>query len=198
MSVAVAGFTLHYCLRISKLIVEAYECLAVGVETLNRGVDMIERIVVTTLAVFGLVINRRTLDLHLASREVTLEILHIGSRIPETPLLEREELQLFGLLRLVGEGEFLHLAPFLQRYEEEYRSLDTVLPTCDASVAHSMTALVEVEWGLTGFPSRIPYSITVFDIKVSAAIVHRYIVVTIAGDATELGIFVEAVTAGGV
>ena len=61
-----------------------------------------------------------------------------------------------------------------------------------------MTTLVEVEWGLTGFPSRIPYSITVFDIKVSATIVHRYIVVTIAGDATELGIFLEAVTAGGV
>ena len=167
---------------------------------------MIESVVVTALAILGLVVDGRTLDLHFTRREITLEILHIGCGIPETPLLEREELQGLGFRRLVLEGEFLYLGPLLQRHEEQYTGLDAILLTRDAGVAHTMTALVEVERGLTRLPTWIPYyclvSLTpcllVYNIKVSPAIVHRYVVVAIAGDATELGILVEAVAASGV
>ena len=61
-----------------------------------------------------------------------------------------------------------------------------------------MTALVEVERRLTGFPPRVPHGLTIFDVEVAATIVHRYVVVTIAGDTAELRILIEAVTAGSV
>ena len=198
MSMTVAGLTLHHSLRISKLIVQAYEGLTVGIKALDRGVHMIECIVVTTLTILGLVVDRRAFDLYLTRREITLEIFHVGSSIPQAPLLEGEELQRLRLAGLVLQGEFLHLAPFLQGYEEEHRSLHTVLLTCDTGVTHTMTALVEVERRLTGLPTRIPHGIAILDVEVAATVVHRYVVVTIAGDTTELRILVEAVTAGGV
>ena len=61
-----------------------------------------------------------------------------------------------------------------------------------------MTALVEVEGCLTRFPTRVPYGIAILDVEIASTIVHRYVVVTIAGDTTELRILVEAITAGGV
>ena len=194
----VAGLALHDSLRIGKLVVEAYKGLTVGVEALDLGVHMIESVVVATLAILGLVIDRRTLNLHFTRREITLEILHIGGGIPETPLLEREEFQRLGLCRLVLQRELLHLGPLLQRYEKEYSGLDTILTTRDAGVAHTMTALVEVERRLTGLPTWVPNGISILDVEVAPAIVHRYVVVAIAGDATELGILVEAVAASGV
>ena len=198
MSMRVAGLALHHCLRIGKLVVESHEGLAVGVEALNLCVHVIERVVVTTLAILGLMIDCRTLNLHFTRREVTLEIFHIGSGIPEAPLLEREEFQRLGLCRLVLQCQLLHLAPFLEGYEEENAGLYAILAASDARVAHAVTALVEVEWRLAGLPSWIPYRVAVLDVEVTASIVHRHIVVAIAGDATELGVLVEAVAASGV
>ena len=88
MGMTVTGLTLHDSIGISELVVEAYEGLTVGIKALDRCVYMIESVVVTTLTVLGLVIDGATLNLHFASREVALEILHVGSCIPETPLLE--------------------------------------------------------------------------------------------------------------
>ena len=198
MGMRIAGLALHDSLRIGKLVVEAYEGLTVGVETLDLGVHMIESVVVATLAIFGLMIDRRTLNLHFTRREITLEILHIGGGIPETPLLEREEFQRLGLCRLVLQRELLHLGPLLQRYEEEHAGLYAVFLARDAGVAHAVTALIEVEGCLAGLPAWVPDGVAVLDIEVSSAIVHRYIVVAIAGDTTELGILVEAVAAGGI
>ena len=64
MGMRVTGLALHDGIGIGKLIVEAYEGLTVGIEALDGGIHMIERIVVTTLTIFGLVINRRTLNLY--------------------------------------------------------------------------------------------------------------------------------------
>ena len=65
-----------------------------------------------------------------------------------------------------------------------------------------MSALVEVEWRLAGFPTRIPNrALSIFlinDVKVSATVVHRYPIVTIAGDAAEFCILVEGVSTSGV
>ena len=62
----VARLALHDSLGIGKLVVQSYEGLAVGIVALNLRVDMIEGIVVAALAVFGLVVDGRTLNLHLA------------------------------------------------------------------------------------------------------------------------------------
>ena len=91
MGVAVAGLALDYYLGIGKLVIETYEGFTIGIEALDRGVYMVERIMVATLTVLGLVIDGATLDLDLTGREITLEILHIGSSIPQAPLLEREQ-----------------------------------------------------------------------------------------------------------
>ena len=194
----VAGLTLHDSLRVGKLVVKTYERLAVGIEALNLRIDMIESVVVATLAILRLVINGRTFNFYFTRREVTLEILHIRCGIPQTPLLEREEFEVLHFVRIILQRQLLHLAPFFQRHEEEHRGLDAVLATRDAGVAHAVTALVEIERCLTGLPSWIPYRIAIFDVKVSASIIHRHIVVAIARDAAELRILVEAVAASGV
>jgi hypothetical protein len=54
-----------------------------------------------------------------------------------------------------------------------------------------MTALVEIEWSFAGLPSWVPNGVAILDIKVSATIVHWYIIVTITSDTAELGILVE-------
>jgi len=198
MGMRVAGLTLHDCIGISKLVIKTNEGLTVGIEALDRGIHMIESVVVTTLTILGLMIDRRSFDFHFTRREVTLEVLHVGSSIPETPLLEREELQLLHFGRLVLQCELLYLSPLLQGHKEEYRGLDTVLTTCDTGVAHAMTALVEVEWRLARFPTWIPHGIAILDVEITPAVVHRHVVVAIAGDTAELGILVEAVATSGV
>ena len=48
---------------------------------------------VAALLVLGLVIDHRAVDLNLSCREVSLEILHVSSGIPETPLCKRIQLE---------------------------------------------------------------------------------------------------------
>ena len=57
-----------------------------------------------------------------------------------------------------------------------------------------MTALVRVERSLARLPTRIPYSTIIIDIEITAAIIHRNTIITIASDTTELSILVEIVT----
>ena len=61
-----------------------------------------------------------------------------------------------------------------------------------------MTALIEVEWRLTGFPTRVPHGIAILDVEITPAVVHRHVVVAIAGDTAELSVLVEAVATGGI
>ena len=61
-----------------------------------------------------------------------------------------------------------------------------------------MTALVEVERSLTGFPTWIPNRVAILDVEIASTVVHRHIIVAIARDTAELGILVEAVAASGV
>ena len=58
VGVAVTRLALHHSLRIGELVVEAYERLAIGIEALNIRIHMIESVVVTALAILGLVVNR--------------------------------------------------------------------------------------------------------------------------------------------
>jgi hypothetical protein len=61
-----------------------------------------------------------------------------------------------------------------------------------------MTALVFVQWRLAGFPSGIPYILSVIDVEIAAAVIHGNAIVTIAGNAAELGVFEERVAPGGI
>ena len=117
----VAAVTLSHGVGHALLRIETDEGLAVGVEALDRTVDMIESVMVTTLPVFGLMVDRRPLDLHLSRGEVALEVLHIRGSVPQAPLLEREHRQMLLLLTVIREGHTLHLAVGMERHEEEDR-----------------------------------------------------------------------------
>ena len=61
-----------------------------------------------------------------------------------------------------------------------------------------MSALVGVERRAARFPSRTPYRVAILDVEIASVVVHRHIVVAIAGDAAELGILIETISTGGV
>src|ERR1017187_7364305 len=52
--------------------------------------------------------------------------------------------------------------------------------------------------GLGGFPTGIPNGSVVINIKVAAAQIHRNIVIAVAGQTAEFGVFPEGITPGGV
>ena len=102
---AVARLSLNDCLRCRILVVESHEAFAVGVKALDGCVDVVESIVVTALAVFRLMVDRRRLLLyfHLAGREVALEILHVSGSIPQAPLLKGEDLEMLDFVAVVRQ-----------------------------------------------------------------------------------------------
>ena len=53
----IAGLALDDSLRIGKLVIEAYKRLAIGIIALDRGIDMLERIMVAALTIFCLMID---------------------------------------------------------------------------------------------------------------------------------------------
>ena len=57
MGNAVRGFSFQYVLRVTEFVVEADKGLSVGVKSLDRGVYTIERVMVSTLLIFRLVID---------------------------------------------------------------------------------------------------------------------------------------------
>ena len=74
--------------------------------------------------------------------------------------------------------------------------LKTVLGAFDHAVAEAVAALVRIQLGFHRHPARIPDSISIFDVVVTAAEVHGAVVVAVAGQAQQLGVFVEAIASG--
>ena len=195
---AVLWLAFHHAIRVSKLIIESDERLAVGVETIHRDIHTIVCEMISTLLIFSLMIYGTTVNLHFTRREIALEVFHIRSGIPQTPLSKRKEFQRTFLLTMIRECEFLHFAPFLERYKEKHTCLHTVLRASDARVVHAMTTFIAVERCLARLPSWVPNRVTILNIEVTTAIVHRHSIVAIARDATELGILEERISTSSV
>ena len=66
MSDAVASYSCNHILRVTELIIQSYECLPVGIETVDRSIHAVECIMVATLLILGLVIDYRAVDLNLS------------------------------------------------------------------------------------------------------------------------------------
>ena len=198
MGDAVRGNACKDVLRITELVVQTDESLPVCIESVHRSVHAIERIVVTALLVFCLMIDNRTIHLNLSGREVSLEVLHIGSCIPKAPLRKRPKLEAFCFRRGIAEGHLLNLTPCMKRDEEEDACLKTILRTCNARIAHSMAALIEIKRSLAWLPSRRPYCTVVIDIEISSAVVHRDSVITVSCDSAELSVLVERISTGSI
>lgn len=77
--------------------------------------------------------------------EVTLEILHIIIRIPETPFQIRKQLNRFLPLRIIGKRKLIDLAGILKRYEGEQGGLQMVFLPGKAAVSHSMPAFIKIQ-----------------------------------------------------
>lgn len=189
----------HDALGIGQFIVKADKRLTVGIETVGPCICQgVISIVVTALLVLRFMVNDRRgsslLYLHLTSAQVALEVLHVGGCVPQTPLGKRKEFH--GLLRVSGvaDGHLLHFGPCVQWHEEKLRDLYAVLASRYAGVVQPMAALITVEWGLARLPAGTPHNVSVLNIKVSAAVVHRYVIVAVARDAAEFGILIERVT----
>ena len=93
MRMAISRFSFKHHLWFVHTIVKSYERFPIRVETLNRCVDTIECKVITAFTIFCLMVNDAALDFHFTRREITLEVFHIGSSIPQTPFREREKFE---------------------------------------------------------------------------------------------------------
>ena len=58
-----------------------------------------------------------------------------------------------------------------------------------------MAAFIGIELGAHRLPSGVPDRIAVFDIEVFAVIIIRNIVIAVAGNSQQLGIFIECIAA---
>ena len=153
---------------------------------------------VAPLLVFGLVVYGRAVDLHLAGREIALEILHIGGGVPQTPFLEREEAEAFGTAGEVGQGKLGDLGVDSDGDKEEGARLQSLLAACDDGVIQAVAAFVEIERGLAGLPAGAPDGVAIFYIEITASGIHRHPVVAVAGETPEFGVTIEGVASCGV
>ena len=82
---AVARSAFYYPFRVGKLVVESHECFAVGIKTVYGCIDTVEGVMIAAFLVFRLVVDDRPVHFHLSRGEVTLEVLHVRSGIPQAP-----------------------------------------------------------------------------------------------------------------
>jgi hypothetical protein len=176
----IAWLAFEYSFRFGKLVVESDEALTVGIVALNLCIYSIESVVVAALTVLRLVIEGRAFYLYFARREVALEVLHIGSGIPEAPFCKGEHLEGLCFRSLILQRHLLDFSPGVEWNEEEDACLYTVLAARDAGIVHAVAALIAVEWRLAWFPAWIPDGIAILDVEVATTVVHRYPVVAIA------------------
>ena len=187
----------RHALRRLETVIKPQKRLSVRVEPIDRSVHSIKRIMVTSFTIFGLMINDAALHLHLPGRKIALEILHVGRGVPQTPLHEREQFEFLSGSPRVGKAQTLQFTPISYRHEKQKLRAQTVFLSGNASVTHSMTALISIERSLARFPAGIPYGIPVFYVKIPPAVIHRHAIITVARNSAEFGITTEAIPAGG-
>ena len=72
---------------------------------------------ISAFFIFCFVINYRIFNFHFAGGEISLEIFHIGSGIPECPFYKRKDFELFDFIRSVTQRQLLNFGPCFQRNE---------------------------------------------------------------------------------
>ena len=192
---AVPGYIFQHALRGIETVVQPQKTFPVGIEARQRGIDAVIGVVVATLAVFRLMVDGAAFHFNLAGREIPLKILHVGLGVPQAPLHKRVESEPFRLCGRIAQGHFLYFSPSMKRDEEKDFGFQPVFATLYPGIVHTVPALIAVEFGTARLPSGIPYRPVVVDIKISAAIIHRHAVVTVAGNAAELRVLAKRVTA---
>ena len=186
------------CLRPVSASVCAEELIADRVKSGNRCVYRIDSVMISALSVLGLVENRGVYDFNLAGAEVSLEVLHIVVSIPETPFYIRKYGKALGCGGLVRQRQLLQLTVVIHRDKGEQGCLQAVLCGGEAAVADTVAAFVAVKFGLGRLPAGIPDRVAILYVEIFAVAVGRHIVVTVTGQAQQLGILIEGIAAAGV
>ncbi len=143
------------------------------VKTVDGTVYGIKRIMIPAFPVLRLMINRGTLHFHLAGAEITLKILHIIIRIPETPFHVGKERQLLLLLRPVRQHHPADLTGIVKRDKGQQVGLQPVSLPEKRAVSQSMPAFVGIQRGLGRLPARIPDAVSFMEIEIFAIVVRR-------------------------
>ena len=118
--------------------------------------------------------------------------------VPEAPLNEGEEAELLRQFSGIAECYSLHLTGITQGHEEKHIGAQAVFFSPYAGVTHPVAARIILNIGLNRFPPGRPYRAIIIDVEVFAAIIRRYVIVTVPGNPAEAGITVEAVPPGSV
>ncbi len=178
--------------------VDAEELIAAGLVCIRLRVDMEDRVVPASLTILGLVVDRRSVDLHLAGGVVALEVGHVVHRVPEAEFHVGEELEAALLRVFIFKTKAKDLAGVPDRDEGGDFGGDVVLLAVYHGVAEAVAAGVGIKRRLCRLPARIPDRIAVLDIEIMAVGILRGVVVAETGQAEELRIFIEAVAAASV
>ena len=194
----IGSLTVRNSLRIAEAVIETDEGIAVGIISVDRVVHGIESVMVTSVSVFGLMVNRRAFDFHASGREVSLEVGAVVLCIPEAPFREGEELECFGRITFVGQNELLDFAVIILRNEEGCFRLQSVLLTGNYGIAHTVAALIEIERSLDRRPAGVPDGAVVGNIEISAAHINRDIIIAIAGNTAQTCVLIEMIAARGI
>jgi hypothetical protein len=96
---------------------------------------------------------------------------------------------------LILKSQFVDFGVGSVRHKTGKFGAYTVFFANETGVAEAVVALIVVEIGLSGLPAGIPNGVSIFDIVIAATCVDWHVVVAVAGETPELGIFVEAVAA---
>ena len=153
---------------------------------------------VSSLAVFGLVVNGTSLDLNLTDAQVPLEVGHIVHGIPETEFYIGEKREILFLRGGILQSEKIDLTGSIYRYESKKLCTKPVLAALKMGVSHSVSALIGVQLCTGWHVSRVPDGSVIIDIVILSIGIIGNIVITVAGDAEKLGIFIEAVASAGI
>ena len=182
-------------LRVCRAAIYAAECITGGVKAADGAVGPENSVVVTALAVFGLMIDSAALHLDFTGGEIALEVGAVVHSVPQTELHIAEHIQLFYGIRLIFQSQAVQLTGIAGGHEQLLRSGNTVLLTLQNGIAQTVAAGVAVQLCLGGLPAGVPDGIAILDVNVVAVHIQRGAVIAVAGQAAHPRIAVKAVAA---
>jgi len=139
-------------------------------------------------------------NLHLADGVVALEVGGVVVGVPQTKLDGREQAQVGAGATLVGESHFPDFEIVIERDKSSGADIYPPVLGFDDRVAHAMPTGIPVQTAADGHPTGRPELAAgvVAQVEVASAHVERGVVVAVAGQAAQAGVFIERVSASGV
>ena len=186
----------QHLLRGIEAVIQPDKTFPIRIEAVKRPVGAIEGIMVSALAILGLMVDSIRFHFHLSGREVALEVFHVSGSIPQAPLQKSVKMEKLANRTGVGNPDPVYFASMADGNEEKLVDPYAILLPRDAGITHAMAAFVEVQRSLAGLPTRTPDAIPVLDIEIAATGIHGHPVVTVAQDAAKFGVPAKTVAAG--